>query len=326
MITVAGEALIDILVDASGSVTALPGGGPFNVARTIARLGGDCQFLGRISDDAFGRRLRASLQADHVRLAVPAPTSAPTTLALAELDGSGAADYRFYLDRTAAAALTPDDVPPAVVGDSDAIALGGLGIVIEPIASTLRGLISAAPANATVVLDPNCRPGAIDDDDRYRAAIETFLDRVDIIKASVEDLAFLYPRLGLVASVRRLLERGPVAAIVTDGAAPVSVYATHGDRSIPVAQVDVVDTIGAGDAFVAGLLTWWTARSLSRRDAANIDALAEAAAVAVQCAAAACTTKGANLPDGFALESDYGVTVTATGTGRMLPGASTFSV
>ena len=110
MITVAGEALIDLVIDGSGSVTAVPGGAPFNVARMIARLGADCQFLGRLSDDGFGEQLRASLVQDGVRIAVPEPTPAPTTLAIARLDDLGAAEYKFYLEQTSAAELTSADI------------------------------------------------------------------------------------------------------------------------------------------------------------------------------------------------------------------------
>ena len=81
MITVAGEALIDLVIDASGSVTAVPGGAGFNVARMIARLGGDCQYLGKLSDDGFGEQLRTSLVQDGVRIGAPDPTPAPTTRA-----------------------------------------------------------------------------------------------------------------------------------------------------------------------------------------------------------------------------------------------------
>ena len=111
MITVAGEALIDLVIDASGSVAAVPGGAGLNVARTIARLGGDCRYLGKLSDDGFGDQLRCSLEEAGVRIAVPDPTPAPTTLAIARLDALGAAEYKFYLERTSAAELTTADVP-----------------------------------------------------------------------------------------------------------------------------------------------------------------------------------------------------------------------
>jgi fructokinase len=117
-----------------------------------------------------------SLEQEHVRLAVARATSAPTTLAIAELDDSGSADYRFYLDGTAAAQLEPSDIPPDVWQSSDAIALGGLGILAEPTASTLLELMPRMPPEVMVLPDPNCRPGAIKDLARYRATVAAFLD------------------------------------------------------------------------------------------------------------------------------------------------------
>jgi fructokinase len=300
MITVAGEALMDVLVDASGSVTAHPGGAPFNVARTIARLGGECRFLGRLSDDAFGEQLRAALEREGVGIGVPETTLAPTTLAIAQLDESGSADYRFYLEGTAAAQLQPNDIPPDVFAGSDVLALGGLGILIEPTASTLLGLIRRTPPEVTVLLDPNCRPSAIKDPAHYRAAVAEFLDRVDIAKVSVDDLELLDPQADPRDAARTLLALGPAAVLVTDGPAAVTIHTAKTERSVPVPEVDIVDTIGAGDAFVAALLTWWSNHKLNRDDVDNAYALVEATAAAIEVAAAACTVRGANLPDTFA--------------------------
>jgi len=145
MITVAGEALIDLVFDASGAVTAVPGGAGLNAARTVARLGGDCQYLGKLSDDGFGDQLRSSLEEAGVRIAVPDPTPAPTTLAIARLDALGAAEYKFYLERTSAAELAAADVPAEILDGSNAIALGGLALLIEPTASSLTALIHHRP-------------------------------------------------------------------------------------------------------------------------------------------------------------------------------------
>jgi fructokinase len=321
---VAGEALMDILVEPSGDVTALPGGAPFNVARTIARLGGDCQFLGRLSDDGFGRRLRAALEREKVRLSVPVTTSAPTALAIAELDASGTADYRFYLDGTAASRLEPGDIPPGVLRSCDAIALGGLGILIEPTASTLLGLLPGTPPAATVLLDPNCRPRAVSDPVAYRATVGAFLRHCDVVKVSVDDLRFLDPRRDPRRAARGLIARRPVAVLVTDGAAPVVIHTADAERSVPVPEVDVADTVGAGDAFVAAFLSWWSNRALTREHLADADALVQATAAAVQVAAAACTVRGANLPAGFRWSCDD---VAAAGqcpapSARHLPGRS----
>ena len=299
MITVAGEALIDIVIDASGSVTAHPGGAPFNVARTIARLGGDCQFLGKLSDDGFGEQLRSTLEEAGVQTAVANATPAPTTLAIARLDEFGTAEYRFYLHGTSAAQLTAADASPEVLDGSNAIALGGLSLLIEPTASTLTALISQKPPGATIFLDPNCRPDVATDLDAYRDMIDVILRQVDLVKVSADDLRVLRPDSTSREAARGLLSLGPAAVLVTDGPAPVTIHTPTEERSVPVPVVDVVDTIGAGDAFVAAFLTWWTAHALTQHDTADTDALHRAATAAIKIAAADCTMPGANLPANF---------------------------
>ena len=309
MITVAGEALIDLVIDATGSVTAVPGGAPFNVARIVARLGGDCQFVGKLSDDGFGEQLRAALVQDGVRIAVADPTRAPTTLAIAQLDALGTAEYRFYLERTSAAELTAADVPAEILDGCNAIALGGLGLLIEPSASSLSALIRHRPPGATILLDPNCRPAAIADLPAYREIIDTVLRQVDIVKVSTDDLKLLRPDQRRLTAARSLLDLGPAAVLVTDGPSPATVLTESSERSIAVPVVEVVDTIGAGDAFVAGFLTWWTARALNQHDAADPAALRGAATAAIEVAAADCTVRGANLPADFRWSTKPGSSV-----------------
>jgi fructokinase len=306
VITVAGEALIDLVIDGSGSVTAVPGGAPFNVARMIARLGADCQFLGRLSDDGFGEQLRATLVQDGVRIAVPDPTPAPTTLAIARLDDLGAAEYKFYLERTSAAELTSADIASEILDGSNAIVFGGLGLLVEPTASSLTALIRQRPPGATILLDPNCRPAAVTDLPAYRDLIDTYVRQVDVVKVSTDDLRLLRPGDPPLRAARDLLELGPPAVLVTDGSAPATVLTEVGERSVPVPVVEVVDTIGAGDAFVAGFLTWWTMHALNQHDAGDLDALLKAATAAVEVAAADCTVRGANLPADFRWSTNPG--------------------
>jgi fructokinase len=304
MITVAGEALIDIVVGASGSMRAVPGGAPFNVARTIARLGGECQFLGSLSEDPFGQRLRAALRRDGVRVVVEEPTAAPTAIAIAQIDEVGVADYRFYIEATAAAHLTPADVPGDLLHGSSALAIGGLGLVVEPIASTLRALVATRPPSLLTLLDPNCRPRAVHDQIAYRMRINALAAAVDVVKVSSEDLAMLRPGEEVGAAARGVLALGPAAVLVTDGPSPVRIITAAGERSVPVPPVQVLDTVGAGDAFVAACLVGWGEAGLRREGLGDPDALAEVAGEAVQVAAAACTVSGAALPAGFRRDRD----------------------
>ncbi len=299
MITVAGEALMDVIAERSGSLRALPGGAPFNVARTVARLGCRCTFLGVLSDDALGERLRAALIEAGVTLGVPAASQAPTTLALAQLDERGVAGYRFYLQGTSAAMLQASDIPTGLLERSHALALGGLGLVIEPTGSTLLQALSRSSPRTVVILDPNCRPTAISDLGRFRERIATILPRVDVVKLSAEDLRRLAGEGDLRAAARRMLDQGPAAVLLTDGPAPVRVLSPGAERAVPVPDVKVVDTIGAGDAFVAGFLAWWRLQGCGRAEIASMDLLVSAAAAAVEVASAGCTVQGADLPKDF---------------------------
>jgi fructokinase len=299
MIGVAGESLMDVLPGEAGQLVAVPGGAPFNVARIAAQIGMQCTFLGRLSDDPFGRRLRGELEAAGVSLALADPVTLPTTLAIAQLDAAGSADYRFYVDGTAAAALEPTDIPDGFLAGVRALALGGLGLVLEPIRSTLLALLATAPPELLVVLDPNCRPRAISDAPAYRATVNTALSRTDVLKVSREDIAFLAPAADPLAYCRETLAHGPKLVLMTDGPAPATLFTHRGTRSIPVPRVRVVDTIGAGDAMVAGLLAWFAQHPDVAPDAAELDLLESAVTAAAQVSAAVCTVRGAHLPENF---------------------------
>jgi len=295
VIVVAGEALMDVLVEPDGRLVALPGGAVFNVARALGWLGADCAYLGRLSDDRFGAELRLRLTEAGARLAVEDPTAVPTTLALAELDGGGSARYRFYHVQTSASQLDAEVIPPGLLNGADAFLVGGIVLGLEPVSSTLLSLVAAAPEQLTVVCDPNCRPSAIDDLAAYRRTIAALMRRVDIVKASVEDLALISDGDPPIEAALALVKRGPAAVVITDGPGPVSIVTAGHVDEVPVPEVEVVDTIGAGDAFVAGLLDWWVSRGTPRSAAGDRETLQAAARAAVEVSARAVRVRGAGL-------------------------------
>jgi len=312
VIAVIGEALIDLVVDpggehdgngGDGSVVARPGGGPFNTARTLGRLGVETTFLGRLSGDGFGRTLRARLGADGVALGVPTLAGRPSTLAVASLEPGGTVSYEFYLEGTAAAALEYPVLAAALPARVTAVHVGTLSLVMEPIASAIERLITAdLPPDALVMVDPNCRPGAITDRDAYLDRFERILHRADVVKASVEDLAYLCPGVPAEVAATTLLGDKPALVLVTDGPRPARAFLSGGfggaggEVSVEVPRVHVVDTIGAGDAFGGGFLAWWSAAGLGRDELSSAEPVRNALRAAAQVSALTCTRSGAEPP------------------------------
>jgi fructokinase len=293
VIVVAGESLIDLLVRPDGAVEAVPGGGPYNTARALGRLGAPAAFVGRLSNDRFGGLLRAGLGADGVDLRWAIATDDPTLLAVAELDESGAATYRFHDQGSAAAGLAIGDLPAELPADVGAIHVGTLGLVLEPMASAVEALVARAPGDALVFVDLNIRPAAIRDEPAYRARLDRVLRRADIVKASVEDLAWRSPGLEAGAAAAALLAAGPAVVLLTDGGRPVRIVDGQGLDMEPVPPVAVVDTVGAGDAFGAGFLDAWQRGGRRRGDVADHAAVLAATRSAIRAGSVATTRRGA---------------------------------
>jgi fructokinase len=255
MIVVCGEALIDVIHNGDGTQRAAPGGGPFNTARALARLGVPTAFLGRLSNDSFGRQLVETLRSDGVNLELASVGPEPTTIAVADVDSDGLADYHFEVQGTSAPHLTPEMIPAHLKHDVNALHVGTLGLVLEPLASTLLEVVRRERAGRVIMVDPNIRVGLIPDIE-YRERLHAVLAESTIVKASDADLTWLYPDLSYKRAADRLLGQGVALVVVTLGAQ--GAFAAHRDFrvSVDAVHVDVVDTIGAGDAFGAGLLAW----------------------------------------------------------------------
>ena len=296
MIIVAGEALIDLILAPDGRLGAVAGGGPFNTARTIARLGGEVVFLGRLSTDRFGQGLRAALEADGVDLRWAPATADPTTLAVAEIDEHGTATYHFHLAETSAPGLGAETVRAAIDAGPVAVHVGTLGLAVDPIASVLTAAVEALPATVLVMLDVNARPTVVRDRAAYVARLERVIARADIVKVSADDLGYLSPGAEPLAAARALRDRSAGVVLLTDGAHPVEVLGRGWARTLPVPRVELVDTVGSGDAFGGGFLARWVERGLGRAELADADAVVDATLVGIDVAGLTCGRAGADPP------------------------------
>lgn len=296
MIVVAGEALIDLVPEAPGNASAplLParGGGPYNTAIALARLGSPVSFCSRISTDAFGSSLTGRLREEKVALDLVQRGPEPTTLAVAAIDAGGSAAYTFYCGGTADRLFA---LPAALPAETRAVSFGTCSLVLEPGASAYEELIRReGRLGRFIALDPNIRAGLIPDPDAYRARFGRLLSSVSLLKLSEEDAQWLgYDIAGWLTA-------GPVAVVVTRGEAGLTAYTREGDvYSVPGEPVRVVDTIGAGDTVNAALL-----HALSTRGLLSVDALArlpedgwhQVLRFAARAAAATCARAGAEPP------------------------------
>jgi fructokinase len=292
VINVVGEALVDLVVGADGSITATPGGAPFNVARACSRLGAPVGLVAAISTDRFGQRLMADLNADGVHTDHVQRTDNPTTLAMAELDPAGVATYRFYLQGTSAIALAPVALPAS----TRAVVAGGLGLAIEPLATAVERIVLDARDDVLVVLDLNCRPGAVGDRDTYLWRLRRVLVRADVVKASIEDLRCIDPANSPTAVAAGLVAGRTRAVLVTAGSAATTIVTSTDTCAMPVIDTRVVDTIGAGDSFTAAFLTWWMASGRAVEGLADVAVLVPAVEAAHQAAAVTVGRTGADPP------------------------------
>ncbi|MFC8434849.1 carbohydrate kinase [Streptomyces sp. NPDC057253] len=295
MIVVAGEALIDLVPQGRGALAGLKpalGGGPYNTAVALGRLGSPTAFCSRTSLDAFGEALLDGLREAGVDVSAVQRGSEPTTLAVATIDDGGSAAYSFYVDGTADRLFT---APAALPSGTRAVSFGTCSLVLEPGASAYEELLrNAAAQGVFTALDPNIRAGLIPDADAYRARFKSWLPSVSLLKLSEEDA------LWLGGTPQEWLAAGPSAVVITHGGDGLTVFTRDGSAlPVPGEKVDVVDTIGAGDTVNAALL-----HGLAALDALSPEALAALSVddwtrllrFAARAAAITCSRAGAEPP------------------------------
>ena len=302
MILSCGEALIDMLprTSTAGEACFAPyaGGAVFNTAIALGRLGAPSAFFSGVSSDMLGEILADTLAASQVDTRFLARSDRPTTVAFVKLV-NGQASYAFYDEATAGRMLSPADLPelPAEV---DTLFLGGISLVNDPAASTYEALQARECLRRVTMVDPNIRPGFIAGKEAdYRARIERMVARADIVKLSDEDLHWLEGQGDLTALARGILARGPKVVFITEGANGAQAVTATQNIFVAAQKVTVVDTVGAGDTFNAGVMAALHREGVLTK--AGVAALSDAtlsAALSLGTRAAAVTVSraGANPP------------------------------
>jgi fructokinase len=293
---VIGESLIDIVGEDEHV-----GGSPLNVAVGLGRLGRPVDFLTRIGDDRYGRRIADYVNAAGVHLVSGSQTAQRTATARATVAADGSADYQFDLDWQLSG--TPPVAPPLFVHT------GSIAAVQDPGCLAVAALIDAYRVSATVTFDPNVRPSLIADAELARQRIEHLVERSDIVKVSEEDLLWHDPDRSPEQIARTWLGLGPALVMVTMADQGAMAVCAAGEARVPTRAVQVVDTVGAGDSFMAGLLdALWGSGLLGgeRRTelrSIGVEALTTALEAASLSSALTVARAGADLPDRAALDA-----------------------
>jgi fructokinase len=302
MILACGEALVDMVAVPWGEGEAYvprPGGSPCNVAIGLARLAVPAGFLGRLSTDPFGRLIRKHLQDNGVDTRYLREGREHTTLGFVHDARSAEVEYSFYAENSADRNLRPGDLPPVLGSDVRALHFGSISMVLEPAASTLEEFVRRERDARLVSLDPNVRPLVIDDAAAYRARLEGLVALADLVKLSSADAAWLYPGAPPASVASRWLELGAGLVVITLGPDGGTAFGQRATASAPAPPVQVVDTVGAGDAFTAGSLAWLHQNgSLERSCVADLGEpeLRDLLRYANRVSALTCTRVGADPP------------------------------
>ncbi|MBL1437231.1 MAG: carbohydrate kinase [Rhodobacteraceae bacterium] len=300
MILVGGENLIDFIESPSGGFSATPGGGPYNIAKALARQEQAVGYLTPISTDEMGDRLATALSADGVTL-LAERSPAPSSLALVSLK-DGQPSYQFYRQKTAERRVSTTMLNRIIPKQASVFQLGSLALTSGKDADAWAQMYRALHKRGLFTsLDPNIRPEFIKNRRKYLARLEWILPKTDLLKLSDEDLAWLDPKRPLEAAAQHLRGKYNIPLLVlTMGAEGAMAFSAHGRISVPAPMADpFVDAVGAGDTFMGTLLAQLSESGLLRRDAliaadeAQIEPILQMAAKA---AAKNCETSGCNPP------------------------------
>lgn len=302
LITSMGEILIDFLPITEGGHTVgfrmHAGGSPFNVAMGVARLGLPVAFASKLSTDLFGRFLRECVQAEGIDTRFLLKSDAPSTLAFVAKENNEPV-YAFYSEGTSDTLITPEEIPAALFEETSVLHFGSISLLLGTTPAAVVSTVERLKGKALLSFDPNVRPGLVHDETGYRVLLDRVFSLTDIVKISAADLDWLMPGLGVEEASGRLLVRGPALVVVTQGGRGVLARRGAEKWEVPALEVEVVDTVGAGDAFSSGMLAGFMERGVTSR--AALEHLAPQEIVSVLRLGAAvsgltCTRAGAEPP------------------------------
>jgi len=303
VLVVCGEAVIDLISDGSpAGYQARPGGSPLNVAAGSARLGIETAMLARLCGGRFGELLRLHLTEAGVDLKFSVDALEPATLAVLSLDHDADAVYDFYLQGTADWGWSAPELPDPLPAEVAALHVGSLASWRAPSCVAIAEMVLRESRRGQVLIsfDPNVREAAVDHPGEVRVRIAELIQLAHIVKVSVADITWLCPGESPAAAAARWAHSGPDLVVLTDGSKGAIAYRQgNPPRHVAARKVPVVDTVGAGDAFTAGLLAALADRGRLHRDAlvglddSELDAVLGSAAIV---AALSCTRQGADPP------------------------------
>jgi len=299
-VLVVGEALVDVVDD-----QALPGGSPLNVAVGLQRLGLPATLHSHFGADPHGILIAQHLEASNVAVTPGTVGDHPTSVAEATIAADGSATYRFDIDWDPVAL----DVPP---GTFVAVHTGSIGAALSPGADLVEKLLTTLRPTTLVTFDPNVRPQLMGSPDEARPRIERLVALADIVKASDEDVAWLYPDATVAEVLQRWRALGPALVVVTRGSEGADALAASGPVHVPSVTTKVVDTIGAGDSFMAGLIWSLGTLDLLRADRRamlhdlNFADVRLVVATGARCAGITVSRPGADPPTADEVAHTYG--------------------
>ncbi|ESX17804.1 carbohydrate kinase [Mesorhizobium sp. LSJC255A00] len=301
MILCCGEALIDMLprTTTQGEPAFAPyvGGAVFNTAIALGRLGAPAGFFSGLSSDLFGGQFREALGASKVSSTYAHTSPRPTTLAFVRLT-NGQATYTFYDENTAGRMLTTEDLPK-LGAEIEAMLFGAISLISDPAGAAYEEFMKREHQRRVMMLDPNIRPNFIPDKAKHLRRIRSMMAMADIVKLSDEDLHWFGEAGSHEDVIRNWLDRGPKLIVVTHGSEGAVGYSRDHKVTVMPHKVEVVDTVGAGDTFNAGILASLHEQGLLTKagiGGLSEDAIRQALALGAKAAALTVSRAGANPP------------------------------